>query len=172
MCKIKMKKQKRKEDLKIAIVGGDIQSLPILSTKMTDFMQAHDLVIFDVLLGSTGKPSAASLGEIWAAEVGMPTKKIYASTPQKLENRLFYEADYIFFVYHDEQWLKNLIMRYRMTGKHGTVIQSPYRVADVLHLSTPPPTLHCVEPLPHFLPPQDYDENYYIEVFKWKTKEN
>ena len=64
MCKIKMKKQKRKEDLKIAIVGGDIQSLPILSKTMTDFMQAHDLWLFDVLLGSTGKPSAASLGEI------------------------------------------------------------------------------------------------------------
>ena len=168
---IKMK-NKRKEDLKIAIVGGDEQSLPILSKELYQFMQAHDLYIFDVLLGNTGKPSSASLGRLWAEEVGMPTKTIYASTPEKLMNRLLYEADYIFFVYHNEQWLKNLIMRYRMTGKHGTVIQSPYKVAENLILSSPLPTLHCAAAdalerhtpaAAHFLLPDD--EDYYNELF-------
>ena len=160
-------KNKRKEDLNIAIVGGDEQSLPILSTNLQNFMTAHDLYIFNVLLGSTGKTSSASLGKLWAEEVGMPTKTIYASTPAKLINRLLYEADYIFFVYHNEQWLKNLIMRYRMTGKHGSVIQSPYKVAENFILSSPLPTLHC-EPVKPFIP--DDDEDYYKLLFTGTDK--
>lgn len=146
--------KKRKEfDLKIAIVGGDEQSLEIIDKEIISFMEKNGIYIFDVLLGAVGKGEPQeTLGKKWAAHRGMPVTWLRAHTKDKLERRLFYEADYIFFVLNDEQWIKNMIMKYKMTGKHGSVVFTPYRAAG--SLSPQPPTLHCAADvaLPRFLP--------------------
>ena len=153
------------KDIKIAVIGGDYQSIDLLSGKIYEFLDKYDLYIVTILAADDSVPS---LGAIWARENGMPVKYIKASTPEKLINRLFFfEADYIFFVLHDEQWIKNLIMRYKMTGKHGTVIQTPYRVqARAAVNKITPPAAHFS--LPNFIWDNE-DENYYKEILQWRN---
>lgn len=152
----------KNELLNVAIIGGDYQSIDILSKAIYDIICPKDILLFNVLYSTE-----SSLGYIWAKENGMPTKKIGASNQEKLKKRLLYfEADYIFFVLHDEQWIKNMIMEYRMTGKHGTVIKTPYAAVQsfTLPLSRTAAFLDLGK-LPHWTPPTDYDEEYYKEIW-------
>jgi hypothetical protein len=151
----------KKEIQNVAIIGGDYQSIDLLSQNIYDIICPLKIDIIRILYSDE-----SNLGYIWAKENGMPVKKIFAHSPSKLRRRLlYYEADYIFFILHDEQWIKNMIMEYRMTGKHGTVIKTPYAAArSFIYTET---SAAALSPLPNWLPPDDYTEDYYKEIFRW-----
>ena len=151
----------KKEIQNVAIIGGDYQSIDLLSQNIYDIIFTLKIYIIRILYSDE-----SNLVYIWARENGMPVKKIFAHSPSKLRRRLlYYEADYIFFILHDEQWIKNMIMEYRMTGKHGTVIKTPYAAArSFIYTET---SAAALSPLPNWLPPDDYTEDYYKEIFRW-----
>ena len=145
----------------VAIIGGDYQSIDLLSQNIYDIICPRGIDMINILYSDEN-----ALGYIWARENGMPVKRVWAHSPSKLRRRLiFFEADYIFFLLHDEQWIKNIIMKYKMTGKHGTVIYTPYAAAPSFTGFTPPAA--ALSPLPDFIwePDEDF---YYEELFKWK----
>ena len=54
-------------------------------------------------------------------------------------------------------------MEYKMTGKHGTVIYTPYAAVSSFTNDTP---LTAASPLPNFIWEPD-EEFYYEEIFQW-----
>ena len=81
--------------------------------------------LFNILCGfvegrTDGKPS---LGEIYAKNNGAPILYITEKTTEKLINKLFFKADYIFFLLDGDPFINKLFMRYKMTGKHGSAIK-------------------------------------------------
>lgn len=143
----------------VAIIGGDYQSIDLLSQYIYDIICPLKIDFINILYSDEN-----SLGYIWARENGMPVKRVWAHSPSKLRRRLLYfEADYIFFLLHDEQWIKNIIMEYKMTGKHGTVIYTPYAAVSSFTNDTP---LTAASLLPNFIWEPD-EEFYYEEIFQW-----
>ena len=143
----------------VAIIGGDYQSIDLLSQYIYDIICPLKIDFINILYSDEN-----SLGYIWAQENGMPVKRVWAHSPSKLRRRLLYfEADYIFFLLHDEQWIKKIIMEYKMTGKHGTVIYTPYAAVSSFTNDTP---LTAASPLPNFIWEPD-EEFYYEEIFQW-----
>lgn len=101
----------------IAIVGGsptDLQAVDNVIMKLADDAQFY---LFNVVCNSAAK-SHPTLSEAWAEFRGAPKIYVNFASPQELMKKV----DYIFFVSHGEQWIKNMLMQYRMMGKHGTVI--------------------------------------------------
>lgn len=110
--------------MKVAIVGGSLDDYDVLDKKMNELIEESQIYLFYVLCGGlANQPHQPSLGEVWAEKNGAPIKYIYADSAQDLESRLTAAAAYIVFLLRDEQWIKNLMMKYKATGKHGTVIK-------------------------------------------------
>lgn len=107
--------------MNIAIVGDlTPNNYHLLDQKLNELIEEKQCYLFNVLCGGplrNEKPSP-TLGSLWAKNNGAPVHYIFEPTPAKL----FKEADYIVFLYDGNQQTKNLIMQYKMTGKHGSVI--------------------------------------------------
>lgn len=99
----------------IAIVGGDRTDLARVDEVIMKEVEAKQFFLFTVLCNQA---APAGLSKDWADLRGCPVEYIKVNS---LEH-LFYKADYCFFVYKGEQWMKNAIMKFKMMGKHGTVI--------------------------------------------------
>ena len=110
--------------MKIAIIGGSPQDYAALDQKLNELIEESGNYLFYVLCGGlASQPHRTSLGEIWAENNGAPIQYIERDTVQALQDALTAAADFIIFILRDEQWIKNLIMKFRMTGKHGSVIK-------------------------------------------------
>lgn len=148
--------------MKIAIIGGDTQSYDLLKNTLNKLIEDSQQYLFTVLCGSTNPNNITpSLGEMFAEEYGALKEYIYDRDPQKLLNRIAYKADYIIFIIHDEQWIKNFMMQYKMSGKHGTVIQTPFKVKR-----QPSPVASPYRLPPHIWKPlfEEEEEN----IYEWK----
>lgn len=146
--------------MKVAIIGGDTQSYDLLNSTLNKLIEDSQCYIFTMLCGTTDPTiSTPSLGELWAQEYGILTERIIDPDPQKLLNKIAYKADYIIFIIHDEQWIKNFMMQLKMSGKHGTVIQSPYKVKPIAR-----PEVSTYRLPPHIWKPL-YDEE---DIYEWK----
>lgn len=143
--------------MKIAIIGGDSQSYDLLKNTLEKLIEDSQQYLFTVLCGSTNRSNTnQSLGERFAEEYGALVEYVYDANPQKLLNKIAYKADYIIFIVHDEQWIKNFMMQYKMSGKHGTVIQSPFKVKPL-----PKPKVSTYRLPQHIWKPLFEEENIY-----------
>ena len=108
----------------VAIVGGSItpENYKKLDDAINKVIEEKQIYLFYILCGTCAGP-AQTIGRLWAERNGAPIQWIVASTPAALQNQLLKKADYIFFLLDGNQVTKNLIMKYKMMGKHGTVIQ-------------------------------------------------
>lgn len=110
--------------MKIAIIGGSPHDYDVLDQKLNELIAASQTYLFYVVCGGLAlSPRQPSLGEIWAKKNGAPIWWIEKDDIQSLLNGVAAAADYIIFIFKGEQWMKNFIMQFRMTGKHGTVIR-------------------------------------------------
>ena len=105
-----------------------------ISTKSTTYLSLGPLVIicfisgflFTVLCGGTDQSNhQASLAEQWAAANGCPVEKIYNKDVDKLMWILGQEATYLVMKISESTppHLKNFMMKFKMEGKHGTVVK-------------------------------------------------
>ena len=66
-----------------------------------------------------------SMGEQWARNNGAPIEYLFAENPEKLIDLLAWKCDYIVIKLKDDspRWQKNLLMKMRAAGKHGTIVR-------------------------------------------------
>lgn len=104
--------------MNVVIIGGNEKDYGKLDAEFNRIMEEKGIFLFNII-AAAGK---RSLGRIWAERNGAPLKFVNEKDPKKIIKILFREANYIIFMYDGSQQMKNLIMQYKMTGKHGSVI--------------------------------------------------
>lgn len=110
--------------MKIAILGGSLNDYAVLDQKLNELIEEKQCYLFTVLCGATDPAQyKPGLSEVWAKKNGAPIEYLVDADQQRLMTKLAAAADYIIFILRDEQWIKNFMMRYKMLGKHGTVIK-------------------------------------------------
>ena len=89
-----------------------------LDKKINSLINISQCYLFTIL---TQYSKEKSLGEIWAEKNGAPVR--YVTVTGKSIEQVFSKIDYaIFIIDKDSQKIKNLLMKYKMTGKRGSVI--------------------------------------------------
>ena len=114
--------------MKVAILSSKNNNYyyNILEKKFDELIEASQCFLFYILCGYVkGGQYSISLGETWAKAHGAPILYISGSTVEELLNKLFKEADYIIFLNDESKIIKSALMKYKMLGKHGTVINIP-----------------------------------------------
>ena len=114
--------------MKVAILGGNLNKTDYqkVDETLNRLIEEKGIYLFYILCGGRSRITLPkpTLGSVWAERNGAPVWRIYASTPAKLINLMIHEADYIIFLLNPEnQMIKNAFMKYKMLGKHGTVIR-------------------------------------------------
>ena len=113
--------------MKVAIIGAaGALNYRLLDKKLNELIESSGCYLFYVLCGYIeGKKSeeTESLGEIWARNNGAPTLYIHEKTVDKLIDKMILKADYAIFILDGNPLFNNILMRYKMTGKHGSVIK-------------------------------------------------
>lgn len=114
--------------MKVAILAAaGALNYRLVDKKLNELIETSGCYLFYILCGYVDgkKSSEETIGEKWARENGLPVLYTHAKTREKLVDRIILEADYAIFVFGEntENFIKNAFMRYKMSGKHGTVIK-------------------------------------------------
>lgn len=113
--------------MNVAIIGADTGALEyrLLDKKLNLLIETSQYFLFNILCGYViGKKSTKeTIGELWAKNNGAPIVYISAKTKEQLYTRLFLKADYVIFILNGNPQINNLFMKYKMLGKHGSVIK-------------------------------------------------
>lgn len=105
----------------IIIWSGDEKLLAETIEKLIVDSQCY---LFTVLCGGTDEGSVrSSLGYRWAVKNGAPVEFLIEADVEKLLNKIVQSADYIVCYNDGNQLVKRLIMKFKLQGKHGTVVQ-------------------------------------------------
>lgn len=110
--------------MKILILGFD--NYNELDTTMQKLIEDSQCFLFTVLCGGTDQSNhQVSLAEQWAIANGCPIEKIYNKDIDKLMWILGQEATYLVIKISESTppHLKNFMMKFKMEGKHGTVVK-------------------------------------------------
>ena len=97
----------------------------MLDKRLNSLIESSQCFLFNILCGTVegSKSNEETLGEIWAKNNGAPILYITEKTTEKLINKLFYKADYIIFFLDGNPLINKMFMKYKMLGKHGSVIK-------------------------------------------------
>lgn len=113
--------------IKVAILSAKTSDkyYKLLDKKLNELIETSQCYLFYILCGFTEgrNDSPKTLGEIWAERNGAPTLCITEKTTEKLLHTLFLTADYVIFLLDDNPTIKQALMKYKMLGKHGSVIK-------------------------------------------------
>lgn len=113
--------------MKVAILSAAAGALEyhLLDKKLNELIESSQCFIFYILCGyvKDRKSKEKSLGELWAENNGAPIIYISEKTTEKLMSRVILEADYIIFILNGNPLINNTFMKYKMLGKHGSVIK-------------------------------------------------
>lgn len=107
--------------MKIAILG--LWNYSALCAAMEDFIKEKQCYLFTVVCGGTNEEGIKdSIGYKWAYENGAPVRFLIEKDVEKLIDKLSSEIDYVIIMNNGEQIIKRIIMKMRMMGKHGKVV--------------------------------------------------
>ena len=112
--------------MKVAIIAATgALNYRLLDNKLNELIESSGCYLFYILCGyiEGRKSEEETLGELWARNNGAPTLYIHEKTVDKLIDRLIFSADYAIFILDGNPLINNAFMRYKMTGKHGSVIR-------------------------------------------------
>lgn len=109
--------------MKVAIIGGKVtpQNYQKVDKKINELIEEKGIYLFYILCGlrSKNEKLEPTLGSLWAYNNGAPVRWILQPTAASIIKA----ADYIIFLYDGQDTaVRKLIMQYKMTGKHGSVI--------------------------------------------------
>ena len=114
--------------MKVAVLSAATGALEyrLLDNKLNELIETSQYFLFYILCGYViGKKSKEkSLGELWAEKNGAPILYISEKTTEELISRVILEADYIIFILNGNPLINNAFMKYKMLGKHGSVIKT------------------------------------------------
>lgn len=113
--------------MKVAMVSAATvpRYYTLLENKLNSLVETSQCFLFYILCGYVeGRKSAEpTFGEMWAKKYGAPVLYISEKTTEKLINKLLIEADYIIFLLDGNPLINKAFMKYKMMGKHGSVIK-------------------------------------------------
>lgn len=113
--------------MKVAIIAATgALNYRLLDEKLNSLIESSGCYLFTILCGSIGKKKSKeteTLGEIWARKNGAPVEYIFAKTENELIDKMIFKADYVIFILDGNPLINNVFMRYKMAGKHGSVIK-------------------------------------------------
>ena len=97
----------------------------LLDKKLNELIESSGCYLFYILCGyvEDRKSKEETLGEVWAKNNGAPILYIHEKTIDRLIDLMILKADYAIFILDGNPLINNAFMRYKMTGKHGTVIR-------------------------------------------------
>ena len=113
--------------MKVAIIAATgALNYRLLDNKLNELIESSGCYLFYILCGYIDgrKSEEETLGELWARNNGAPTLYIHEKTTDKLIDRLIFSADYAIFILDGNPLINNAFMRYKMSGKHGSVIHA------------------------------------------------
>ena len=113
--------------MKVAIIAATgALNYRLLDNKLNELIESSECYLFYILCGyiEGRKSNEETLGELWAKNNGAPTLYIHEKTIDKLIDRLIFSADYAIFILDGNPLINNAFMRYKMSGKHGSVIHA------------------------------------------------
>lgn len=113
--------------MKVAIIAATgALNYRLLDNKLNELIESSGCYLFYILCGyiEGRKSEEETLGELWAKNNGAPTLYIHEKTTDKLIDRLIFSADYAIFILDGNPLINNAFMRYKMSGKHGSVIHA------------------------------------------------
>ena len=114
--------------MKVAIVAATgALNYRLLDKRINELIENSGCFLFYILCGYLdGRKSneEKSLGQIWAENNGAPVVFIHAKTTDELIDKMILKADYAIFILDGNPVINNAFMRYKMTGKHGSVIKA------------------------------------------------
>ena len=108
------------------ICGGTLPLYyELLDNKLNDLIESSGCYLFTILCGRVSGQEKIndSLGQRWAAANGCPVKYITAKTEEQLISKMINLSDYAIFILDGNSLINNIFMRYKMMGKHGSVIK-------------------------------------------------
>lgn len=110
--------------MNIAILGGQNNDYyyQLLDKHLNKTIEETQCYLFNILC-TYNINSERSLGEEWALKNGAPILYISEKTTERLISRVFEKANYIIFILDGNPFINNLFMKYKMMGKHGSVIK-------------------------------------------------
>lgn len=106
----------------IGILGGDAKEeseFKALDDKLNELIEASQCFLFNAAVLSKD-PSNCTLGYVWASRRGCPVRYFDDI------NIILRKADYCIFVLNkkrEDLEVKQALMKYKMSGKHGSVIR-------------------------------------------------
>ena len=108
------------------IAATDALNYRLLDNKLNELIESSGCYLFNILCGFVegDNNEEKSLGELWAKNNGAPVIYIKEKTVDKLIDRMILKTDYAIFILDEENpIIKKIFMRYKMAGKHGSVIK-------------------------------------------------
>ena len=107
----------------LAILGGTAADYDILDSHLNKLIEDSQCYLFTILCGASKNNTSPPLSLMWADKNGCPVEFLNAEDGNII-NKLFNKATYIIFILHkDDVFTKKLFMKYKMLGKHGSVIK-------------------------------------------------
>ncbi len=113
--------------MKVAIIAATgAFNYRLLDETLNALIENSGCYLFTILCGSIDKEKrkeTESLGELWARKNGAPVEYIFEKTIDKLIDKLIFKADYAIFILDGNALINRIFMKYKMSGKHGSVIK-------------------------------------------------
>lgn len=105
--------------MKVVILGGD----PRLDAVMNELIEDSGCYLFYVLCGGQSAEGLEnSAGYQWAIRNGAPVQYLIEADIEKLIDKIVQTADFLVAFNDGSQIIKRIIMKFKIAGKHGKVI--------------------------------------------------
>lgn len=107
----------------VAAVGA--LNYTLIDKKVNQLIEKSGCYAFYVISGYVNgeKSKYTRLASDWAKENGAPVYKISEKSEEELVNKVILKADCVVFLLNGDPVINNSFMRYKMAGKHGSVIK-------------------------------------------------
>lgn len=92
----------------------------LLDKSLNKLIENSGYYLFTILCG---QQEETEIGKKWAMNNGAPIQYIKASSSKELIDKLLWKSDYVVFILDGTAAINNAFMKYKSTGKHGTVIK-------------------------------------------------
>ena len=108
--------------MNVAIIGGSAQHLALVDNELMNLIEESGIYLFNVIGGFIYDNNDKPLSHLWAEYRGLPYYPCKYKDINELMNKMTQKADYIVFINDGSQIIKRFIMKFKMSGKHGSVI--------------------------------------------------
>ena len=97
----------------------------LLDKKLNELIETSECFLFNILCGVIEGEfyEKTLLGKEWGVNNGAPLRIYHGKTEEEVLRVLISKTDYAIFILDGNAQIKNIFMKYKMSGKHGSVIQ-------------------------------------------------